>query len=78
VCKKIAVLNVRYFVHIASGGRVFRDEAGRNFSAVDDVLVHAAVVARELADDAGWEGFSVLVLDESGNQIARLPIGQGA
>ncbi len=26
------------------------------------------------AQDTGWEGFSVLIADENGNEVARLPV----
>jgi hypothetical protein len=44
------------------------------FSAVEEARAHASVVAGELAQDTGWEGFSVLIADENGNEVARLPV----
>jgi CRP/FNR family cyclic AMP-dependent transcriptional regulator len=66
---------VRYFFHVTGDASRLQDEVGRSCSGAEDAKAHAAVVADELAEDAGWEGFSVLVLDENGSEVARLPIG---
>ena len=65
---------VRYFFHILRNDSIFKDEVGQIFSAVEDAKAQALVVARELAQDTGWEGFAVLIEDETGTEIARLPI----
>jgi len=65
---------VRYFFHVFRDDSIFKDEIGRSFSDVEDATAYAMVVASELTKDAGWEGFSVLIVDEIGNEVARLPI----
>jgi hypothetical protein len=65
---------MRYFFHILRNDSIFKDEAGQIFSGVEGAKAHASVIARELAEDTGWEGFSVLIVDEIGTEVARLPI----
>jgi hypothetical protein len=69
---------VRYFFHVSNGNdfndQVGKDEVGYRFSDPEDAKAHAAVVARELAEDDDWDGYRVLVIDEHGNEIARVPI----
>jgi hypothetical protein len=63
----------RYFFHV-SDWDFYRDEVGRRFPSVEDAKAHAAVVADELAQDANGEGYSVIVVDEQGTEIARVPV----
>lgn len=62
----------RYFFHV-SNCDTYKDEVGRRFSGPDDAKAHAAVVARELAQDDDWNDYSVVVIDEHGTEIARVP-----
>ena len=68
---------MRYFFHVTGDSSRLQDEVGRTCSGAEHAKAHAAVVADELAQGAGWKGFSVLVLDENGSEVARLPIGRG-
>ena len=64
----------RYFFHV-SDSDTFKDVVGRRFSDPEDAKAHAAVVAKELAqDNINWRGYSVVVTDEHGTEIARVPI----
>ena len=63
----------RYFFHV-SDWDFYRDEVGRRFSDPEDAKAHAAVVARELAQDQNGEAYSVIVVDENGDEIARVPV----
>jgi hypothetical protein len=65
---------VRYFFHVSDGERQIKDEVGRNFATPDAAKGHAAVIASELALDDEWEGYVVFVINEEGNEIARVPI----
>ncbi len=38
------------------------------------VLALAGERSEIRAQDTGWEGFSVLIADENGNEVARLPV----
>jgi hypothetical protein len=65
---------VRYFFHVSDGAREFKDEVGRTFSTVEAAKGHAAIVASELALDHNWDSYVVCVIDEAGNEIARVPV----
>ena len=51
---------------------------GGYFPTVDKAIAYAGTIARELAVDTGWLGFTILVQDEERNEIARLQIGDHA
>jgi hypothetical protein len=38
------------------------------------LTTHAATIATELASDEGWEGFSVVVKNQDGHEVARVSI----
>jgi hypothetical protein len=63
----------RYFFHLGNWD-FYRDEVGRRFSDPEDAKAHAVVVARELGQDSDWEGYAVVVIDEHGDEIARVQI----
>jgi hypothetical protein len=65
---------VRYFFHIVHSITTYKDADGRRFASNEHAKAHGTLLARELAGDGGWEGWSLHVHDESGNEIARLPI----
>jgi Domain of unknown function (DUF6894) len=64
----------RFYFHIDNGSR-YPDETGSVFSTADEAVVHAFAIARELAQDASWHGYSVLVMDDREQQITRVRIG---
>jgi hypothetical protein len=68
---------MRYFFHAAGDAEAYEDEDGEVFAQDDDALAHAAVIARELAEDGSLDGFSIQVVDETGKEIARVPISSG-
>jgi hypothetical protein len=63
---------VRYLFPAAVDSRLYRDEVGRRFGTIEDAKEHALVIARELATDA------VCVIDDHGNEVARVPVARGA
>jgi hypothetical protein len=65
----------RFYFHIDNGSR-YPDETGSVFSTPDDAMAHAFVIAQELAQDEGWQGSSVLVTDDRGQEITRVRIGR--
>ena len=65
----------RFYFHVDNGSR-YPDETGLIFSSPDDAMAHAFVIARELAQDSGWHGFSILVTDDRGQEIRRVRIGR--
>ena len=72
-------LMTRYFFHVSNTHETFtgvegKDPVGQAFSRPKDAKAHAARIAREIAQDDGWDGYAVVVVDERGNEIARVPI----
>jgi hypothetical protein len=65
----------RFYFHVENGSR-YPDETGSVFSTPEDATAHAVVVARELAQDGSWHGFSILVTDDRGQEIIRVRIGR--
>ena len=51
-----------------------KDPIGQQFSDPERAKAHATRIAREIAQDDDWDGYSVVVVDEHGNEIARVPI----
>jgi uncharacterized protein DUF6894 len=74
----LRIIMTRYFFHV-SNCHTFTDEAGKDpigqqFSNPENAEAHATRIAREIAQDDDWDGYSVVVVDEHGNEIARVPI----
>jgi hypothetical protein len=65
---------VRYFFHVRNTHHAYDDLRGETLSGVDEARIQAAIIASEIAQDADWIGFSVLVTDERGAEIVRLPV----
>jgi hypothetical protein len=65
----------RFYFHVENGKR-YPDETGSVFSTSDDAAAHAFVIAQELAPDNSWHGSTVLVTDDRGQEIVRVPIGR--
>jgi hypothetical protein len=64
----------RFYFHIDNGRR-YPDQTGTIFSTPDDAAAHAFVLAQELAQDDSWHGSTVLVINDLGQDIARVQIG---
>jgi hypothetical protein len=67
------VAPARYYFHLRNGQR-YPDESGKVFSSTEAAIAHAALVASELTQDEGWEGFEIVVTDQQGNVITRVPV----
>ncbi len=63
----------RFYFHVDNGSR-YPDETGSLFPTPADAAEHAVAIAKELAQDASWHGFTVLVTDSHGQEIAGVPI----
>jgi hypothetical protein len=63
----------RFFFHIENGAK-YPDECGSVFPSPGQAAEYGLTIARELAWDGDWSGFSVVVTDEQGRTIARVPI----
>ena len=54
---------MRYYFHVMSGGRKYRDERGEDFHRDEDALAHGTVIARELDDGTFFPGSSISITD---------------
>jgi len=64
---------LQIFFHIRA--TVINDETGDHLTDAEEAMARAAVIAQELADDAGqWRDLSVEVVDEHGTEVGRVPI----
>lgn len=70
----------RFYFDVEDGQETIRDEEGVGANDLDQALADARSVIREMADELATKGLSgaaVLVIrDETGAAVARLPIGQ--
>ena len=66
----------QFFFHVRNGKTTLKDEGGEELADAAEAMAKAAVIAKELADDDHqWCGHSVVVADEHGREIGRVPIG---
>ena len=66
----------RYFFHVRNGHKTtYQDDVGRRLDDVQQAKIHADFVAEEFASDAGWAGYSVVIVDDHGNEIGSIEIG---
>ncbi|MGY3505105.1 DUF6894 family protein [Bradyrhizobium sp. USDA 4471] len=66
----------RFFFHIQNGTN-YTDGCGSVFLSPAHAAERGLTIARELARDGDWTGFSVVVTDERGRTITRIPIESG-
>lgn len=69
---------MRYFFHLESETSISLDHRGREFQEPRSVAEHAAAMARGLAGDEAWAGWSVRVIDSNNREVFRVPIGEAA
>ncbi|WP_439403463.1 DUF6894 family protein [Bradyrhizobium sp. DASA03068] len=55
-------------------GTNYPDQSGGVFLSPRHAAERGLTIARELARDGGWSGYSVVVTDERGRTITRIPI----
>lgn len=69
---------MRYYFHVVfGGGSDIGDQNGGEFSSDQDAMAHAAVIARELREEAELVEHSILVMDEGKREVGRVPVGSG-
>jgi hypothetical protein len=65
----------RYFFHVTDSERAFNDQTGEMHPTRQAAEAKAAQLARELAAEREtYLDYSVIVADEDGNEIARVPV----
>ena len=60
-----------YFVHVCDG-RTFK--LRRRFIDVDKAKTRAIDIAKDLAQEEGWDEYWVVITDQNGAEIARMPV----
>ena len=67
---------LRYFFDVSDGRSLLEDEEGQTFDSPDDAKAAASVMAAELPiqSEGQYRGFFVYVIDDDGNEIARIPV----
>jgi hypothetical protein len=66
----------RYFLNLTDGRQVVEDPEGLELAGEAAAREEAAVLARDLVQhqEGDWSGWSVAILDESGQQIELVPV----
>jgi hypothetical protein len=61
---------------IASRTDEYPDNEGVVLASTEEAISYGTRVARELAAEGKWKRYVIAVMDETGNEIARIPIAQ--
>jgi hypothetical protein len=54
----------------------YPDNQGIMLASIEEAISYGTRVARELAMEGKWQRYAIVVTDEAGDEIARIPIGQ--
>ena len=68
------VTNMRYFFPAYRGDETYEDAEGTWFSTPEEAKAHGEIVAAELALDDVWQGGWLHVVNEQGQEIARVQV----
>ena len=68
----------RFFFHVTKGNARIDDDDGDDCSSLEDAESLASRIASDLSTERDYDGFIVVVVDEQGNEVARVPIGEEA
>ena len=73
----------RYYFNLTDGDEVIRDDVGIDVPDLRTALIHAFEAIEELRKEdlspmSEWHGWSLEVVDRSGNLIQRLPLDGAA
>jgi hypothetical protein len=73
----------RYYFNLTDGEEMIRDEDGIEVPDLPTALIHAFEAIEELRGEdtspmSEWQGWSLEVVDSSGNLIQRLPLDGAA
>jgi hypothetical protein len=63
----------RYYFNVRNDD-IYPDENGTCLSGVEEANAYGLRVAHELAEEGTWDGCTIVITDESGNEIARIPV----
>jgi len=65
---------MRYFFHLESGKDVHIDPMGEEMAGPASAKAHALAMARILARNAAWKGWSVRVIDSNNAEVTTVPV----
>jgi hypothetical protein len=65
---------MRFFFHAHRGEATYPDPEGSCLPSRQAAAAHAETIARELAVGGRWRGAWLLVVDESGTEVARVQV----
>lgn len=66
---------MRYYFHVLCSARTVKDKTGTVLSDTGSALLHASVIAGELAYKGNkYRDCEVCAVDDDGNEIARMPV----
>jgi hypothetical protein len=68
----------RFFFHVTNGIACIEDDDGDDCSSLEDAESLASRIAGDLSTERDYDGFTVVVTDEQGNEVARVPISEEA
>ena len=75
IASECRVLSKRYYFQVVGDGSTLEDDEGTVLSGPEAARLQAAVIAAELAQElVDYCGFLVCVMDEEGNELARVPV----
>lgn len=66
----------RYYFHVDEGASMVIDRDGRELSSLQEALDQAMALADELEAQGGDGQRTVVIEDESGEEVARVLVGQ--
>jgi len=67
---------MRFFFHVVGNGKSVRDDEGEMLASAEAAQAHANEIAHDLRHD-DFDGCLIHVTDEAGEEIARVPMGNG-
>ena len=53
----------------------YPDNQGVVLPSIEEAVAYGARVARELAAEDRWKSYTIVVADETGKEVAQIPIG---
>ena len=66
----------KYYFHVTDGRSTFKDGEGSSHPSFADAHIEARRIAAELArDGAEYTGYAICLVDQKGNELARVLVG---
>jgi hypothetical protein len=68
----------RFFFHVTNGIVPIVDDEGSDCASLEDARILATRIASDLTTEQDYHGCAVVVVDERGNEVMRVVIGEEA